>query len=116
MHPSLVGWLASLVSLQADGASCEKPHLRLAKTDIWVPDVEAYARYSYPENVPFLAGPPLTTALDPAVPEFRRLDPHSEWIIQRGKLRMSVAVAPSNLFCNRTLACALLSRNGLISE
>ena len=27
----------------------------LAKTDIWVPDVEAFARYSYQENVPFLA-------------------------------------------------------------
>jgi outer membrane protein TolC len=27
----------------------------LAKTDIWVPDVEAFARYSYEENVPFLA-------------------------------------------------------------
>ncbi len=29
--------------------------IRLAKTDIWVPDVEAFARYSYQENVPFLA-------------------------------------------------------------
>jgi outer membrane protein TolC len=29
--------------------------VRLAKTDIWVPDVEAFARYSYQENVPFLA-------------------------------------------------------------
>jgi outer membrane protein TolC len=28
---------------------------RLAKTDIWVPDVNAFARYSYQENVPFLA-------------------------------------------------------------
>jgi outer membrane protein TolC len=27
----------------------------LSKTDIWVPDVEAFARYSYQENVPFLA-------------------------------------------------------------
>src|SRR3984885_2777110 len=27
----------------------------LAKTDIWVPDVEAFGRYSYQENVPFLA-------------------------------------------------------------
>jgi outer membrane protein TolC len=26
----------------------------LAKTDIWVPDVEAFARYSYQDNVPFL--------------------------------------------------------------
>jgi outer membrane protein TolC len=29
--------------------------IRLAKTDIWVPDVEAFARYSHQENVPFLA-------------------------------------------------------------
>jgi outer membrane protein TolC len=29
--------------------------IRLAKTDIWVPDVEAFARYSYQDNVPFLA-------------------------------------------------------------
>jgi outer membrane protein TolC len=29
--------------------------VRLAKTDLWVPDVEAFARYSYQENVPFLA-------------------------------------------------------------
>jgi outer membrane protein TolC len=29
--------------------------MRLAKTDIWVPDVEAFARYSHQENVPFLA-------------------------------------------------------------
>jgi len=29
--------------------------VRLAKTDIWVPDVDAYARYSYADNVPFLA-------------------------------------------------------------
>ena len=28
---------------------------RLAKTDMWVPDVEAFARYSYANNVPFLA-------------------------------------------------------------
>jgi outer membrane protein TolC len=27
----------------------------LAKTDIWVPDVEAFARYSHQDNVPFLA-------------------------------------------------------------
>jgi outer membrane protein TolC len=26
----------------------------LSKTDIWVPDVEAFARYSYQDNVPFL--------------------------------------------------------------
>jgi outer membrane protein TolC len=29
--------------------------VRLAKTDIWVPDVEAFGRYSYTNNVPFLA-------------------------------------------------------------
>jgi outer membrane protein TolC len=29
--------------------------VRLAKTDMWVPDVEAFARYSYTNNVPFLA-------------------------------------------------------------
>lgn len=29
--------------------------VRLAKTDMWVPDVEAFARYSYQENVPFLS-------------------------------------------------------------
>jgi outer membrane protein TolC len=27
----------------------------LSKTDIWVPDITAFARYSYQENVPFLA-------------------------------------------------------------
>ena len=27
----------------------------MAKADIWVPDVEAFARYSYQDNVPFLA-------------------------------------------------------------
>jgi outer membrane protein TolC len=29
--------------------------VRLEKTDIWVPDVDAFARYSYAENVPFVA-------------------------------------------------------------
>jgi outer membrane protein TolC len=29
--------------------------VRLAKTDIWLPDVDAFARYSYADNVPFLA-------------------------------------------------------------
>jgi outer membrane protein TolC len=29
--------------------------VRLAKTDIWVPDVEAFGRYSYQNDVPFLA-------------------------------------------------------------
>ena len=32
-----------------------KAAVRLAKTDIYVPDVDAFARYSYQENVPFLA-------------------------------------------------------------
>jgi outer membrane protein TolC len=29
--------------------------VRLARTDIWLPDVEAFGRYSYANNVPFLA-------------------------------------------------------------
>jgi len=29
--------------------------IRLAKTDLYVPDVDAFARYSYQNNVPFLA-------------------------------------------------------------
>ena len=29
--------------------------VRLAKTDLYVPDVDAFARYSYQDNVPFLA-------------------------------------------------------------
>ena len=29
--------------------------VRLAKTDLYVPDVDAFARYSYQNNVPFLA-------------------------------------------------------------
>lgn len=29
--------------------------VRLAKTDLWLPDVDAFARYSYANNVPFLA-------------------------------------------------------------
>jgi len=29
--------------------------VHLAKTDMWVPDVDAFARYSYTNNVPFLA-------------------------------------------------------------
>ncbi|MGO9434243.1 MAG: TolC family protein [Terracidiphilus sp.] len=32
-----------------------KAGVRLAKTDIYVPDVDAFARYSYQDNVPFLA-------------------------------------------------------------
>jgi outer membrane protein TolC len=43
--------------IQAARAEVEKAvaAVRLAKTDIWVPDVDAFARYSYQDNVPFLA-------------------------------------------------------------
>jgi outer membrane protein TolC len=49
--------MASHPEILAARAEVEKAEaaVRLAKTDIWVPDVEAYARYSYQENVPFLA-------------------------------------------------------------
>jgi outer membrane protein TolC len=43
-----------IVAAQAEVQRAEAA-VRLAKTDIWVPDVEAFARYSYQENVPFLA-------------------------------------------------------------
>jgi outer membrane protein TolC len=48
---------ASHPEILAAGAEVEKAHaaVRLAKTDIWVPDAEAFARYSYTNNVPFLA-------------------------------------------------------------
>jgi outer membrane protein TolC len=46
-HPEI---LAARAEVQKAEAA-----VRLAKTDRWVPDVEAYARYSYQENVPFLA-------------------------------------------------------------
>jgi outer membrane protein TolC len=48
---------ASHPEILAASAEVEKAHAaaRLAKTDIWVPDVEAFARYSYANNVPFLA-------------------------------------------------------------
>jgi outer membrane protein TolC len=46
-HPEIVAARAEVQKAEA-GA-------RLAKTDMWVPDVEAFARYSYQENVPFLA-------------------------------------------------------------
>ena len=51
---------AAMVShpeILAAGAEVQKAEaaVRLAKTDMWVPDVEAFARYSYQENVPFLA-------------------------------------------------------------
>ena len=46
-HPEI---LAARAEVEAATAG-----VRLAKTDIWVPDVEAFGRYSYQENVPFLA-------------------------------------------------------------
>jgi outer membrane protein TolC len=49
--------IASHPEIRAARAEVEKAQaaVRLAKTDIWVPDVEAFARYSYQNNVPFLA-------------------------------------------------------------
>jgi outer membrane protein TolC len=43
--------------IRAARAEVEKAEaaVRLAKTDMWLPDVDAFARYSYQENVPFLA-------------------------------------------------------------
>jgi outer membrane protein TolC len=46
-HPEILAARAEVQKAEAT--------VRLAKTDIWVPDVEAFARYSYQENVPFLA-------------------------------------------------------------
>ncbi len=46
-HPEI---LAARAEVQKAEAA-----VRLSKTDMWVPDVEAFARYSYQENVPFLA-------------------------------------------------------------
>jgi len=46
-HPEI---LAARAEMQKAEAA-----VRLAKTDMWVPDVQAFARYSYQENVPFLA-------------------------------------------------------------
>ena len=46
-HPEILAARAEVEKAQAAA--------RLAKTDIWVPDVEAFARYSYANNVPFLA-------------------------------------------------------------
>jgi outer membrane protein TolC len=46
-HPEI---LAARAEVQKAEAA-----VRLAKTDMWVPDVEAFARYSYQDNVPFLA-------------------------------------------------------------
>jgi outer membrane protein TolC len=49
--------IASHPEIRAARAEMEKAEaaVRLAKTDMWVPDVEAFARYSYQNNVPFLA-------------------------------------------------------------
>src|ERR1700687_2845595 len=46
-HPEI---LAARAEVQKAEAA-----VRFAKTDMWVPNVEAFARYSYQENVPFLA-------------------------------------------------------------
>jgi outer membrane protein TolC len=46
-HPEI---LAARAEVQKAEAA-----VRLAKTDMWVPDVSAFARYSYADNVPFLA-------------------------------------------------------------
>ncbi len=48
---------ASHPEILAARAEVEKTEAatRLAKTDIWLPDVDAFARYSYADNVPFLA-------------------------------------------------------------
>jgi len=46
-HPEILAARAEVQKAEAE--------VRLAKTDMWVPDVEAFARYSYQENVPFLA-------------------------------------------------------------
>lgn len=49
--------LASHPEIAAARNEVEKANaaVRLAKTDIYVPDVDAFARYSYQNNVPFLA-------------------------------------------------------------
>jgi outer membrane protein TolC len=46
-HPEIVAARAEVQKAEAT--------VRLTKTDIWVPDVAAFARYSYADNVPFLA-------------------------------------------------------------
>jgi outer membrane protein TolC len=46
-HPEVLAARAEVQKAEAG--------VRLAKTDMWVPDLEAFARYSYQENVPFLA-------------------------------------------------------------
>jgi outer membrane protein TolC len=49
--------VASRPEILAARAEMQKAEaaIGLARTDIWVPDVAAFARYSYQENVPFLA-------------------------------------------------------------
>ena len=49
--------IASHPEIREARAEVEKAQaaVRLAKTDIWLPEVEAFARYSYQNNVPFLA-------------------------------------------------------------
>jgi outer membrane protein len=47
LHPEILAARAEVEKAEAA--------VRLTKTDIWVPDVEAFARYSHAENVPFLA-------------------------------------------------------------
>jgi outer membrane protein TolC len=46
-HPEILAARAEVEKVEAA--------VRLVKTDIWVPDVQAFARYSYQNNVPFLA-------------------------------------------------------------
>jgi outer membrane protein TolC len=46
-HPEITAARAEMEEAEAA--------VRLAKTDMWVPDVDAFARYSYTNNVPFLA-------------------------------------------------------------
>jgi outer membrane protein TolC len=48
--------LASHPEIRAARAEVQKAEaaIGLAKTDMWVPDVEAFVRYSYQDNVPFL--------------------------------------------------------------
>jgi outer membrane protein TolC len=46
-HPEILAARAQVEEAEAA--------VRLAKTDIWVPNVDAFARYSHQENVPFLA-------------------------------------------------------------
>jgi outer membrane protein TolC len=49
--------ISSHPEIRAARAEMEKAEagVRFARTDMWVPDVDAFARYSYANNVPFLA-------------------------------------------------------------